>query len=188
MSRVSAARLALLPLACLAAIAVAQDSKTVNAFTLKCGSTASRTSRPCDERDQDVARTEQEITTTIKVPAIESDACETAIRFEFSQRGTLARLQGTIENRTCAASAGEYSVAVRVRDAAGESKTLEFRESWQRADDQPVTFKSDYPIGDNVDLLNVRARPLRCTCAGSPEPQPNGRIGSAPSQSTDARQ
>jgi hypothetical protein len=186
MNRVSAGFLALLPLVCLAAIAVAQDSKTVNASTLDCGSSASRTSKPCE--DQVVAHTEQELTTTIKLPAIENDACDTTLRFEFSQRGTLARLQGTIENRTCAASTGEYSVAVRIRDAAGESKTLEFRESWQRVDDQPVTFKSDYPIGDNVDLINVRARPLRCTCAGDSAPQPNGRIGSAPSQSTDARQ
>jgi hypothetical protein len=132
---------------------------------MSCGSTASRTSRPCDERDQEIARTEQELTTTIKLPALQSDACEAGIRFEFSQRGTLARLQGTIENRTCAASTGEYSVAVRIKDAAGEIKTLEFRESWQRADSQAVTFKSDYPIGENVDLLSVRTRSLRCTCA-----------------------
>jgi hypothetical protein len=165
MSRVMVARLAVLPLACLAAIAVGQDSKTVNASST-CGSTASRTSRPCYDSDREVARTEQEITTTIKLPALESNACEAGIRFEFSQRGTLARLQGTIENRTCAASTGEYSVAVRIKDAAGETKTLEFHESWQRPDDQVVAFKSDYPIGENVDLLSVRARSLRCTCAG----------------------
>src|SRR5262245_63283934 len=110
MSRVTAGRLALLPLACLAAIAVAQDSKTVNASSLSCGSTASRTSKPCDARDQEVASTKQEVTTTINLPAIESAACETSISIEFSQRNTLARVEGTLDNRTCAASTGEYSV------------------------------------------------------------------------------
>ncbi|HZF30578.1 MAG TPA: hypothetical protein VE907_15790, partial [Gammaproteobacteria bacterium] len=81
---------------------------------------------------------------------------------------TLARLEGTIENRTCAASTGEYSVGLRVRDAGGEIKTLEFRETWRRADDQPLTIKSDYPIGENVDLVSVRTRSLHCECTEQP--------------------
>jgi len=35
---------------------------------------------------------------------------------------------------------------------------------WQRSDDQDVSFTSDYPIGDDVDLVSVRLRGLSCTC------------------------
>jgi hypothetical protein len=87
---------------------------------------------------------------------------------EFFQRNTLARVTGTLENRTCAASTGEYSVGVRIKDANGESKTIEFREQWERADDKPVSIARDYPIGDNVDLVSVRTRSLRCTCTETP--------------------
>jgi hypothetical protein len=169
MSRITAARLALLSLACLATIAPAQDSKeTVDSLTLKCGSTASRTSRPCDERDQEVVRYEKESTTTLTLPAPKNTACESSIQLAFSQRNTLARLEGTLENRTCAASTGEYSVGLRIKDATGEFKTIEFRESWQRADDKPVSIRHDYPIGENVDLVSVRTRALRCTCTETP--------------------
>ena len=165
MSRLTTARVALLSLACLAAIATAQDTKeTVNSSSLKCGSTASRTSRPCDERDQEVVRYEKEKTTTLTLPPPKNTSCEASIQFTFSQRNTQARLEGTIENRTCAASTGEYSVGLRVKDASGEIKTVEFREKWQRADDKPLTVKSDYPIGENVDLVNVRTRSLSCVC------------------------
>ena len=133
---------------------------------LDCGSTASRTSRPCE--DQVVAHSEQEIATTIKLPALQSAACQTSIRFGFSQRNTVVRVEGTLENGTCAASNGEYSVSLRIKTATGEVKTLEFPESWKRADDQPLAIKADYPIGENVDLLSVRMRSLRCTCTAAP--------------------
>ncbi|HEX5049810.1 MAG TPA: hypothetical protein VFX89_22040 [Gammaproteobacteria bacterium] len=169
MSRVSVVRLALPALACLATIAFGQDTdKTVSSSSLKCGSTASRTSRPCDERDQEVVRFEKESTTTLTLPTAKSTSCEASIQVQFSQRNTVAQLRGTLENRTCAASTGEYSVGVRIKDANGEIKTLEFREQWQRTDDQPVSIAGDYPIGENVDLVSVRTRSLRCSCTATP--------------------
>ena len=60
-------------------------------------------------------------------------------------------------------------LTVSVRDENRELKTLEFVEAWQRKDDQPVKFNVSYPIGDNVDLVSVRARQLRCTCDDLPE-------------------
>src|SRR5690349_21660688 len=126
MSRLAAAGIALLPLAWLATIALGQGTdKNVSSTSLKCGSTASRTSRPCDERDQEVARFEKESTTTLTLPAPKNTSCESSIQVEFFQRNTLARVTGTLENRTCAASTGEYSVGVRIKDANGESKTIE---------------------------------------------------------------
>src|ERR1044072_3248329 len=110
MSRATAVTLALLALACLATIAFGQDTdKSVTSTSLKCGSTVSRTA---GEPDQEVVRCTNETTSTLTLPAPKSAACEASIQTEFQQRNTLARVTGTIENRTCAASTGEYSVGL----------------------------------------------------------------------------
>ncbi len=62
-------------------------------------------------------------------------------------------------------------VAVRVKGESGEEKVLEFSETWQRSDDRDVIFAADYPIGEDVELVNVRVRSLTCTCADPPEVQ-----------------
>ena len=106
-----------------------------------------------------------DIQTTIKGPS-----CEPTMAIRYEQRNTVARVEGTIENPTCAACSGEYTIAVRIRDESGESKTLEFDGQWQRVDDQPVKFTADYPVGANVDLLNVRTKSLRCVCSATAPP------------------
>ena len=75
---------------------------------------------------------------------------------------------GTIAHNTCAASGGDYKLVVSVRNENRELQTLEFFESWQRQDDQPVKFSGVYPIGENVDVVRVRTVQLRCTCADTP--------------------
>ena len=96
--------------------------------------------------------------------------CEPTMSITYEQRNDVARVEGTIENPTCAACSGGYTIAVRIRDANGESQTLEFPGTWQRADDRPVKFTTDYPIGANVDVVNVRSKSLHCVCAESGEP------------------
>jgi hypothetical protein len=54
-----------------------------------------------------------------------------------------------------------------VRDESGEIKPLEFDQTWQRDAAERVSFESDYPIGTNVELVNVRVRGLTCTCAAA---------------------
>jgi hypothetical protein len=60
----------------------------------------------------------------------------------------------------------------RVRGDSGETVPIEFGETWQRDDAKDVSFTTDYPIGENVELVNVRVRNLKCTCAAAPEPAP----------------
>ena len=102
-------------------------------------------------------------------PQAYAGRCTAIMELEYSQRNTTARVSGTIQNEDCTASDGEYKLTFKIRDANGELKTLEFLESWQRQDDQPVELKGDYPIGENVDLVNVRAKMTRCTCPDTPE-------------------
>jgi hypothetical protein len=96
-------------------------------------------------------------------------SCNATMEIEYEQRNTVARVEGTIENPSCAACTGDYTIAVRVRDEGGEFKTLEFPGKWQRADDKPVKFTTDYPIGLNVDVVSVRTRGVHCVC-GAAEP------------------
>ncbi|HET7132117.1 MAG TPA: hypothetical protein VFJ95_07705, partial [Gammaproteobacteria bacterium] len=53
---------------------------------------------------------------------------------------------------------------LRTKDARGEAKPMELVETWQSSTSQDVRFTADYPLGSDVELLNVRVRNLRCTC------------------------
>jgi hypothetical protein len=115
-----------------------------------------------------------EIQTTIK-----GHSCDPTMALRYEQRDTVARVEATIENPSCAACSGEYTIAVRVRDDSGESKTLEFEGQWQRADDRPVQFTKDYAVGTNVDVLNVRAKSVHCVCAAA---EPAASADTAPKE------
>ena len=85
---------------------------------------------------------------------------------EFQQRNNVARVSGTVSISSCpAGTTGTFTLVARVRDDAGEIKPIEFNETWQRADAADHSFNTDYPIGENVELMSVRVRGLTCTCA-----------------------
>jgi len=112
-----------------------------------------------------VLRSEQELKVSIETPALASTQCQATTTAAYEQRNTNARVRGTIKVESCTAASGEFTVTIRVRDDSGEVKTLELKETWQRDDDQDVSFSTDYPIGENVDLVSARVRGLSCTCA-----------------------
>ena len=109
--------------------------------------------------------------------SVKGPSCEPTMALEYEQRNTVARVEATIDNPSCAACTGDYTIAVRVRDDSGDSRTLEFPGQWQRADDKPVTFTADYPVGTNVDVVNVRAKALHCVCGDA---APGATAGGAP--------
>lgn len=108
--------------------------------------------------------TEKELSTEIEIATPPSTACQATIMVTYDQRDTVAAVEGSIDNAVCAASHGDYVVAVTIRDASGDLKTLEFNEAWKRDDASPVPFKAEYKIGANVDLVRVRPRSGTCTC------------------------
>jgi len=133
---------------------------------------ASRTrarSRQACEPENDAATVTQEHTITIAVelPELPSAQCTATSTTEYQQRNTVARVNTTVAVSDCTAASGELTVAARIRDASGETKAVEFSETWQRSDGQDVKLTGDYPIGEDVDLVNVRIRGLTCTCADS---------------------
>jgi hypothetical protein len=92
--------------------------------------------------------------------------CEASTLTEYQQRNGVARVTGTVSISNCeAGTTGGFTVVARVRNDAGDVTPIEFKETWQRADEQDHTFESEYPIGDNVFLQSVRVRDLTCTCA-----------------------
>jgi hypothetical protein len=78
----------------------------------------------------------------------------------------MANVVGRISIGNCpAGTTGVYTLVARVKDETGEVKPLEFAKTWQHDTVQDVTFSGDYPIGEAVELMSVRVRSLKCTCA-----------------------
>jgi hypothetical protein len=121
----------------------------------------------CDAGSKTRVVTEQDVTVRIDIKQKPSATCAATINAVSEQRNTSARVTGVLENAQCAASGGEYTLAVTLRGADGERRTLEFPQTWARTDDKPVAFTYDLPIGPDVDLVSVRPRGLKCTCADS---------------------
>ncbi len=117
---------------------------------------------------QGVFRTEKEVEFSLELPPTKIVQCAATIDVSYTQRDSTVGVEGTIAHTVCGASSGDYKLVVSVRNENRELQTLEFLESWQRQDDQPVKFSGAYPIGENVDLVRVRPVLLRCTCADVP--------------------
>ncbi|MEY4641026.1 MAG: hypothetical protein RLZZ227_1020 [Pseudomonadota bacterium] len=101
----------------------------------------------------------------IPAPAAVSRNCAAQVELEYFQKNTVASVEGTVDNEMCAASSGTYVLSIRTKDDNNTLATQEFTETWARADDQSVSFKADYAIGDNVELVRVRLMKTTCTCA-----------------------
>jgi hypothetical protein len=134
-------------------------------YTCQAAPGGSRVRENCDV-ETTTLRLEQEmrIAFKLKAPPPPPPQCSAATTTEYRQFDTTARVAGTLEIRDCAAASGKFTVAAVVRDEGGEEKALEFSETWQRSDDNDVSFAGDYPIGENVELVSVRLRGLTCTC------------------------
>jgi len=118
-------------------------------------------------------RVEQPLTITLEVPQPEALQCAATAQSEYTQRNDVAHLTVTIGTASCpAGSAGTFNVVARVKDESGEIEVLEFPEEWQHGDASDASVTGEYPIGENVELVNVRVRNLKCTCATAPEAVP----------------
>jgi hypothetical protein len=92
--------------------------------------------------------------------------CEASTLTECEQQNDVALVSGTVSFSICpAGTTGTLTLVAQLSDHAGETRRLEFTESWQRADALDHVFSSDYPIGDDVTLTSMRVRGLTCTCA-----------------------
>lgn len=129
----------------------------------ECLPRATRAKEHCDPITT-VLRVEAALPVTLDLPALRPIHCAAVIAIEFTQRDTVVDVAGTISNSECAACSGDYEVLVSVRNESAGLKTLRFVESWTRQDDQPVSFSAQYPIGENVDIVGVRAQSVRCAC------------------------
>jgi hypothetical protein len=108
---------------------------------------------------------------TIQVAAPDAaPSCVASVTTGYFQANTQARVESAIQIEGCAAATGKYTIAARIRDQAGETQTLEFEETFEHAGAQSLTVKRDYPLGENVELVNVRTRAVRCECVDQPTP------------------
>lgn len=112
---------------------------------------------------------EFETTTTITVPAIVIESCQAEVAISYYQRNTMARVETLIKNPGCPAAEGTYTLKASLRPDGGDLASIEFSEQWQGGEGAVIEFTRDYPIGDNVRLVSMRTRDLRCTCPGIAE-------------------
>ncbi|MEO1202597.1 MAG: hypothetical protein AAFX10_07820 [Pseudomonadota bacterium] len=118
------------------------------------------------EQSKRKVNNEAEIRHTMALePAHVGRACEARLELEYYQKGPEVHVDTVLSNSACAASSGSYVVEVRYRDSDGEIDSKLFDETWSRDDDQPVKASRDYAVADNVDVIRVRSRRLRCECA-----------------------
>jgi hypothetical protein len=96
-----------------------------------------------------------------------SSVCSARVEIEYRQKNTIAETEGTIHTEDCEAASGVYTVAARYRDEDGQVHNIESENTWSRMDDQPVHFSAELIIGENVDLIRVSARKIRCECAAT---------------------
>ena len=103
---------------------------------------------------------------TLEAPQ-KTSMCTARVEIEYSQRNTLAEADGTIHTEDCAAAGGIYTIAARYRDENGKLHNIETEKTWSQTDNQPVHFSDELTIGENVDLIRVRARKIKCECAAT---------------------
>jgi hypothetical protein len=119
----------------------------------------------CENEPQTV-RTEIRPIVKAEAPTPRGPQCDASALTEYSQRGAMANVVGRISIGNCpAGTTGVYTLVARVKDESGEVKPIEFEKTWQHDTTQDVTFTGDYPIGEAVELMSVRVRSLKCTCA-----------------------
>ena len=151
-------------LAAYAAEALSQSPAPAPEASAACAPRASRAVKPC-EPAKTVVVLEMQSTFSLEAPAQESLQCAAAMEVVYTQRDTVAHVEGTVDHENCGASEGEHRLTVNVRAENREIQSFAFVQTWRREDDRPVTFEAHYPIPANVDLLSVRPRQLRCMCA-----------------------
>lgn len=106
---------------------------------------------------------------TVLTPPPQS-ACQAEIEMSWYQKGARINVESQLTNGDCAASSGTYTVEVRYRGDSREMLSKEFPETWERLDDQPIRVEKEYDIADNVDVIRVRIRKLRCECSAEEAP------------------
>lgn len=93
--------------------------------------------------------------------------CTARASIEYIQNSDVASVRGQITKEGCVQAGGRYTVAVRIRDKNDDLQNLEFEERWSSDSELPFNFNADYEIGDDVDLIRVRTKSLKCVCADS---------------------
>jgi hypothetical protein len=148
-----------------------QDSRVDNCQA-RPGGSRMRSNNSCEPEARQAVRTEHEVSVPVALPTPSGPQCEASALTEYSQRDTIARIQGSISIANCpAGSTGKFTIVARVRDESGETELIEFSKAWQRDDTEDHKFNSDFEIGENVELVSVRLRSLDCTCAATAAPE-----------------
>lgn len=112
--------------------------------------------------------TEKQYTMKLETSPATKKYCHVSVNIDYLRKNTDVIVNMALDNPDCAASSGSYAVAVKFRDENNNSQTVEYEETWQREDDQPLQKRQSYYVGENVDVINARVKRPSCVCAAIP--------------------
>ena len=125
--------------------------------------------------------TEKQYTMKLEAPSAKKKYCHVSVNIDYLQKNTDVIVNMSLDNPDCAASSGSYAVAVKFRDDENNSQTVEYEETWQREDNQPLQKRQSYYVGENVDVINARVKRPNCICAAIPS-EKNDALPPTPNQ------
>ena len=91
--------------------------------------------------------------------------CAARVKTTYKRWDDEVEVNATLDNESCAASSGRFTIAVRTRNGEGELEEAEYVEEWEREDASAVTFSKRYPVEREHELTRVRTKAVRCRCA-----------------------
>jgi len=101
-----------------------------------------------------------EIEKRLVLPAQQSaqaaNQCEAEFEISYYQANDRIKVEALIDNKTCAASHGEFLIRIKAVDEAGEMKTQSFPETWARSDESAVQVRREYPMNGAARLIWAR--------------------------------
>ncbi|MEL7538233.1 MAG: hypothetical protein AAFZ58_09970 [Pseudomonadota bacterium] len=90
--------------------------------------------------------------------------CRGQIQLEYDQYDTVARVDAELTGESCVIESFTYTLVVRVRDENYDVASVNHAIQWSADQAQQSLGSGDYPIGSDVDLVDVRARQFSCDC------------------------
>ncbi len=115
---------------------------------------------------------EQEFTVDLPMQRLKPP-CKGQIQLEYLQYDTIARVETALEGTICPIADMSFALVVRTRLADNSVNSARTEYTWNSKDAGPVPGSGDHPIGDDVDLVDVRAKNFKCSCetpSAAPEP------------------
>ncbi len=85
------------------------------------------------------------------------NGCELEAAISYIDLVDQVQVDATIDNRTCAASYGEYAIRVHTESKTGATQIARHVENWRRTDAETVEVTKLYPLDGRLRQVRIRS-------------------------------